>query len=271
MYSNIYEYKDYKQFLLTSLRRLPNHGRGQLSKLAKYLKTSPVAISQILRGVRDFTHEQALEVSEYFQLSELESEYFIMLVLHSRAGTFKLKKKLELQLDQIRIKSQTIKARVPKSSELDEKARNKFYSQWYYSGIRLITSIDSYNTIEKISAKLNISVSRVREVMEFLLQYGLCIEDRGQFKMGPKSTHIEASSPLVTRHHTNWRLKALENMENLSAEELFYTGPMTLSRSSMKKIRAELVTCIENSTREAIDSSSENLACLNIDFFHLKR
>ena len=183
----------------------------------------------------------------------------------------RLKKKMESQILQIQNKALTVKARVPHNIELDDKARNQFYSHWYYSGARLLTSIDDYSSAQTISQKLNLPQKTVHEVVEFLIQYGLCIEKNGLLKMGPKATHLEAHSPLVTRHHTNWRLKGIENMENLGPEELFYTGPMALSVSSMKKIRAVLVSSIEEITNEAVDSKSETLACLNVDWFQVKR
>ena len=85
--------------------------------------------------------------------------------------------------------------------------------------------------------------------------------------MGPKSTHLEADSPLVTRHHLNWRVKGMEKMGNLSNDELFLSLPCSMSEKAMREIRSELVKSIERVT-EIVDSSAEDqLVCLNIDLF----
>jgi len=268
---SIYEFNNYKKFLMSRVRERPSLGRGELSKIAQKLGTSSVAISQVVRGDRNFTHEQALEVAEYLELGELETEYFLLLVLLERAGTFKLKRKLNDQLEAVRKRAQTLKSRVPHHQEMDSNARSEFYSHWYYSGIRLLSSIGDYQSIETIAKRMSLSENRVREVVEFLLRYGLCVEKDGQIQMGPRMTHLEASSPLVTRHHSNWRLKGIENMDGLEPEELFYTGPMTISLASMKIIRKELLTTIENIAREVSSSPSEQLACLNIDWFLVQK
>jgi hypothetical protein len=51
-------------------------------------------------------------------------------------------------------------------------------------------------------------------------------------------THIEDSSPLVARHHRNWRIKAMERHPVMKPKtELAYTAPMTLAESDVLKIR----------------------------------
>jgi uncharacterized protein (TIGR02147 family) len=271
MINEIYSFTNYKKFLMTRIRQMPGNGRGELSRIAKKLQTSSVAISQIIRGDRNLTHEQALEVADHFSLGELETEYFLLLVSHERAGTHKLKRHLSAQISKLQDRAQTLKARVPSQLEMNESARNQFYSQWYYSGVRLLTSIDGQNSVPAIAKMIGLPEGKIREILEFLLRYGLCIEENGNIQMGPRMTHLEATSPLVSRHHTNWRLKGIENMENLGPDELFYTGPMTLSLSSIKKIKTTLTRMIENVAKEVAASPSEQLACLNIDWFRVKR
>ena len=52
-------------------------------------------------------------------------------------------------------------------------------------------------------------------------------------------------------------------MEELSDQELYFTGPMVLS----KKTGEEQVATISKVTKKTEDSPFEVLACLNVDWF----
>lgn len=268
---SIFEYSNYRDYLRDHVQSLPNGGRGQLTRLGKHLNTSSVLVSYVFNGSRDFSLEQAIEVAEFLGLTELESDYFYLLVQLARAGSHKLEMKVKSQLKKIRDEALQLKSRVAQDMELTEEAKSRFYSSWYYSGIRLASSIDGLKSVDAIASHLQLSRSRVREVLEFLVQYGLCVEKRGRYEMGPRRTHLEANSPLVARHHTNWRIKGFENMEDLGPEELFYSGPMAVSKGVLLDVRKDLIALIDHMVKKVGDSKSEELACLNIDLFKVKQ
>jgi len=88
--------------------------------------------------------------------------------------------------------------------------------------------------------------------------------------MGPQRTHLESTSPLIQKHHSNWRLKALQRSDSLDPEELMYTSPVSLSREDFKIIREDLVLMIKKVLDRVHPSPAEEVACLNIDFFWVK-
>lgn len=246
---------------------MPKGGRGQYRKMANFLAVNSVNVSQIFNGDRHLSVEQACELAEFFGLSEIEGQYLVGLVERERAGTQKLKTIIQKRLNEILEKSQDLKQRLKQDKQLTEETKAIFYSNWYYSGVRLLSSVKGFNSPDTIANYFNLPLSTVNRVLEFLLQTGLCKLEDGKYKMGPRSTHLEASSPLVTRHHMNWRVKGMEKMGNVSPEELFLSLPCSLSEKAMREIRAELVKVIERIT-EIVDGTTEDqLACLNIDFF----
>ncbi|MES2856084.1 MAG: TIGR02147 family protein [Bdellovibrionota bacterium] len=266
----VFEYFDYRKYLKDHIDSLPKGGRGQLTQIAKHLNTSSVLVSYVFNGTRDFSSEQAIEVAEYLGLLELESDYFCLLVQLSRAGSAKLENKIKRQLAKVRVEAQHLKSRVVQDLELTEEARARFYSNWYYSGIRLASSIEGLNTVDALSNHFKLPRPRVREVLEFLVQYGLCTEKNGEYTMGGRRTHLESTSPLISRHHANWRIKAFENFEDLAPEEIFYTGPMAVSKEAMAEVRKDIANLIDRMVKTVGDSKSEELACLNIDFFKVE-
>jgi hypothetical protein len=87
--------------------------------------------------------------------------------------------------------------------------------------------------------------------------------------MGPARTHVPAESPLVARHHLNWRLKAMERFSTISDEELVFTSPMTLSRKDGRAVREAIAELIEKVSGVVERTDPEKLSVLNIDWIDL--
>ena len=273
MDKSIFQNSDYKVFVRAWIEAQPKKGRGQLLKIGQLLNVSSVSVSHIFSGPRHLTSDQALEVAEFMGLAEKETEMFLLLVERDRASTVKLKNRIQRDIEVKRRLAQDLKSRLPQDAHLDEAARAIFYSQWYYSGVRILTSIDEFQSVNSIAERLSLPNNQVREVLDFLVRFGLCVESDGLFKIGPRKTHLGNDSNLVTRHHSNWRQKALENMrgKNSEPEELFYTGPMTLSQEGLAMVRKVLVETIDQVLKIVAPSPSEEFACLNIDWFKVRK
>lgn len=244
----------------------PSGGHGQLRQLALRLGINSVVMSQVFRGPRDLTLEQALGVAKFIGLTELERDYFLLLVQKARAGSHDLKKVFESQIVVLRKSSKSLKNRI-QHQELRNEDRATFYSQWYYSAVRLSTSMPELGSVSAIANYLHLERSLVAKVVEFLLKHQLIIQNEGRLDIGPQITHVGHDSPFVNRHHTNWRLKGLQALEKLDEVDLFYTGPMALSNEAAESIRKSIIALIEKSTTIASTSTSEEIRCLNIDWF----
>ncbi|MDZ4661010.1 MAG: TIGR02147 family protein [Pseudomonadota bacterium] len=265
---NIFEAKNYKDFIRTFIKKMPKKGRGQFRRMALHLGIHPVVITQVFNGDRDLSLEQAAGLTHFFSFSSLESEYFISLVEWSRAGNESLRTLVKARLNKLTEQSQKLENRVPKNIEISAEAKAIFYSAWYYSGARLASSLVQNDSVDDIAKTINVDRAKVAQVIEFLLANDLCVAKNGRIKEGPQFTHLTADSPFVAKHHTNWRLKSINAMERpKSGSELFYTLPMSLSQDLTLKIRTQLLNLIEDVTKQIKDSRLETLYCMNIDWF----
>lgn len=267
---NIFEFNNYHLYLKNYLKSQPNDGYGVNIKIAKALNINPSIVSQVLAGKMDFTLEQGNDLAEYLGLSELESEYLFNLIVLSRSGKANLKERIERRLSDLKRKSQELSQRMPAQGKLNDSDQAVFYSQWYYSGARIATSIKDYQTIDALSEFLDLPRATVRRVVEFLVATGLCIQDGEKIKMGPQSTHLSSNSPLVARHHANWRQIAIERMPHTKSDELFFTSPFSITEENIAEIRTVLVRAIDDSFEIIDPSPEEKLACLNIDLFRVR-
>jgi uncharacterized protein (TIGR02147 family) len=271
MLSEVYSYLNYREFLQDHFKSLPRGGFGQLSRAAEALGMQPSLLTRILQGAKNLTPEQAFDMAAYIQLDALESEYFITLVHWDRAGNDRLREHLFGKLREISEKAELLKSRLPPKMELPENVKAQFYSQWSYSAVRMLTSVPEVRTTEEIAERLGISRPSVVKILEFLLASGLVESQKGEFKMGPLSTHIGAGEMLVARHHTNWRLKAIEKIAQDTTSGLHFTSPISISRTDMRIVQKMLIKTIDQVFDVVDPSPAQEVACLCVDFFQVTK
>jgi len=264
---DVFEFKNYRSYLKRRIESLPKRGYGQAKKLAEFIGVSTTLISHILSEQKHLTTEQAFLVCEYFGLSELETKYYLGLIQLERAGTQGLKKFLRKEIDEIKDKSQKISNRLEYQQVLTDEQRALFYSEWYYSAIRMLTSIPGYESVDKITEYLGLPRKIVNDAVQFLIHAELIVEEKGRLKIGPLSTHLDSDSPWVKLHHANWRQKALEYMKYPHQQKLHYSSPMTVSKKDVEVIRTKIIKLIEDVGNIVDPSPSEEFMCLNIDWF----
>jgi hypothetical protein len=265
----LFEFDSYKKYVLAWIESKPNRGRGLFRRLAEHLRVNPVYISQTLKGPKDLSLEQGFAVCEYLGLNDLEREYFLLLIQIERAGTQALKEFHLKRLRKLRRASQDLRNRVIPETEMTEAAKAVFYSNWSYSAVRLLSGVTRFGDEPAIAARLGLPLAQVHAIAEFLVRHGLCIQEGGRLRMGPRLTHLESDSPWIKTRQIDWRVKGFERMEQKGADELFYTGPMSLSPEAFTAIRRELVRLIEEASRLVGETEPEGLACLNIDWFRV--
>lgn len=264
---NIYEFLSYKSYLKAWMKARPKKGHGEGRRIAEALGISTTMISQVLNGDKNFNLELSSDLCDYLGLNDKETDYFFLLVEYERAGTHRLKTKLKKKIESLKTSAQVLKDRLQKDKELSDHDKAVFYSSWVYSGIRNLIATDSSATIDSISQRLQIPRNQIQKIFDFLLETGLCELKTNKFTVGAKRTHLGNDSALVTKHHQNWRMQGFNKMIFAEDKNLFYTAPMSLSKEAADKIREELPSFIEKINKLVVNSDSEIVRCLNIDFF----
>lgn len=216
---------------------------------------------------RHLNLELADALADHIGLQEKEAEYLFLLVDFERAGTTRLKARLRKRVEQAQKSAAKLANRIQKDRELSPEVMSVFYSSWMYSGIRNLTAVPGMNELEALADRLNLTKPVVAQVIAFLLEHGLCVQVEGKLSYGPSWTHIDANSPLIAKHHQNWRLRGFSKMDLRSDEDLFFTGPMSLSQEAATEIRRMLPSLIERVQKIVRPSTSETVRCLNIDWF----
>lgn len=265
----IFEFERYKSFIDKKISLLPGKGRGELTRIAKALDIHTTMVSHILRGEAHLTMEQSLKLADYFSLNSLETEYLVALVQWERAGDKRTRDFCLGKVNEIRTKALNLTKRLNTQNQLSEQDRAFYYSSWLYPMTRLCTAIPRLQTVESLAQELRLPANKLRDVTDFLISRGLCVEEKGKIKYGSVPTYIEASSPLVIRHHLNWRHKTQERFEQIRDKDLVFTLPGVLSDADADRIREKLVQVIEEIKTLMDPSPSDELYILNLDWLKL--
>jgi len=266
----IFDFEDYKVYVRARIEASPNRGRGELTRISHATGAHKTTLSQVFKGDKELSLEQALKLARYLELNGAETEYFVLLVDAARAGSEDLKKHFEKQLADRREAHRKLINRVTRSRELSSEERSIYYSNWIYSAVRNLTAIEGMGTLPALARRLGLDLRYLEKIVVFLLATGLCVEKKGILSPGPQMTHLEAESPIVARHHGNWRIKAMEHHPVLNSDrELAYTAPMTLSVKDAARIQATLADVVAEVDRVVGPSPSEALYCLNLDWFEV--
>lgn len=268
----IFEFTEISPFLRHYLHNLPRKGHGEVTRLARFLRVSTTLVSQVISGKKSFTPEQAQRLSTYMGFTNLEADYFTFMIQKDRAGSADLKKYWAAKLKELRDESMKLSKRVKVDRTLNDTERAVFYSTPLYSAIRLFTSTSEKGiSLDQICERFEITRVKAAEMIKFLVETGLCVDDGGLFKMGAQKTHVEQGSPHLLKHHANWRIRAIRQSEDLLPTELMYTAPVSLSKKDFDFLREEMAAFIDKFLKKVHASPAEEIACFNLDFFWIKK
>lgn len=265
----LFEFQDYRAYLEKRLEELSETTRGVKSRLAEQLQCRPGFISQILSGSMSLSADQAAFTSEFLGHTEDEAEYFLLLVLLDRAMATSLKARLTKQILERRSRYLDLKARLKVEQKVSKEDEAIFYSSWHYLAILTLLTIPEFQTKESLSEKLGMSLKQISESLEYLLNLGIVAQKGSRYLPGETRTHLSRLSPLVARHHQNWRLRAMQSIERAKPDDFHYSSVVSLSRVDRDRLRAMLISFIDDAAKVIAPSVEEEALVLSLDFFEL--
>jgi uncharacterized protein (TIGR02147 family) len=264
---SIFEEVNYKEALKKLIDNYTGEKRGLQTRLAEAIGCQQAYISRVLSDKAEFNQEQALAISHFFDLDQLEKKYFFLLVNYNRAGTDELKKYYKLQIEEIISQKMTLSSRINKGVTINDQIRSVYYSDWIYVAVHMLTSISEYQTVHAITSKLNCSQERLLKVLEFLIESGLVKKEKNAYKHISGNLHLENDSPFIKNHHSNWRLKAIEDVGHGDSKSLHYSSVVSCSEKDFQKIQDLMISTIKKIREIVKDSKDEKIFCYSLDGF----
>jgi len=264
---NIFEFADYRAYLKAWIEQAKRDQTSNLSRLSKVAGVHSTFLSHVLAGTKHLSLEQAAAISAHLGHTKLELDYLIIIIHLDRAGTPTLREYWREKKTQLEKEKNKLGQRFEKHRELSDEQRVIFYSSWFYAAVWASTAIEDGQTFDQIAKRFFINKVRLREILAFLTQTGVCEERGERYVMGAVHVHVPNESPHVLKHHMNWRMKAVQKMDSRDEKELFFSAPMSISKEDFAVLREKLNAAIQETVTIATKSKAEDVVCLNIDFF----
>lgn len=264
----IFDFQDYRDYLKAWIDNRPEGSRGQRSELAKAIGGPVSHISQVLSGISNLSFEQAEELNSFLGHSTDEAEFFLQLLQLARAGTPKLKARVNEQIKRIREKRHFLKDRLAVKASISSENQAQFYSTWLNAAIHVALTVDRLRSKEALAEYFNLSLTQISEMLEFMMGIGLVTHENGQYLPGQARMHLGADSPVISKHHINWRLRAMQSLDvQKKNEDLHYSSVVSISKEDSQVIKSMLVSAIEKAKITIRESPAEELYSFCLDFF----
>lgn len=261
-------FKDYKVFLKAYIQeQSPN--RGISSAMADAAGCNRSYFSQALNSHVHLTPEQALPLAQFMNLPSARERYFCLLVDHARAGTKKLRERIEADMAAIRVEEETLDTRF-KTRKLEPGERELFYySSWIYAAAHVLTSVPAFQTEEALAQRIGLPLYQVQYVLAELEKYQLVQRKGKRWLLKEGDLHVGKRSLLNSVNHSNWRNQAMLDAQKPGTESVHYTSVASMSLEDFKKLKGMVLQFIDESRAIIAASPEEDVVCTTIDFFRI--
>lgn len=208
--------------------------------------------------------------TRYWRHTPEESDFFLLLVQFGRAGSHALRTRLREQISKSRQKRLVLKDRVDIKTTLSAADQMTYYSAWYYAAIHILVMVPEYRTRDAISKYLKLPLEKVSEVLKFLISVGLVKREGSKYSPGVSRIFLGSDSPMIARHHTNWRMRAIDSLDRDIRNDLHLSTVLSFSHEDAVQIKEFLVKSIQKAREIAAHSpKDEEVQCLCVDLFKI--
>lgn len=249
---------------------LTNKGvRGYKSRLAEAAGCHNSYISQVLKGSVDLTLEQAMNLCSFWGFDAEKTDFFLDLLLRDRAGNDRLRDFYEKRLRRAREAFEHVSAEQKLAPALSPEAEIAYYATWYHAAVQVLARTREYASVERMGARLRLPASVIREVLRSLEGWRLLARRGDRWEEQEHPPHVSRSSPIGMINQTNWRQRAIFNIQSRDPDSLHLQQILAVRRADVPKLKARLLQCMEEARGSAGESAPEDGVVLLIDLFRL--
>jgi len=264
--SEITSFPDYKSFIRAKISE-QRAVRGYQNRLSLAAGCTPSFLSQVVNSSVHLTPDHAAGLVSFWNLSELDGDYFLALIHEARAASAALRLMIQRSKNAIREKKFNLAKRFKAERLKKTESEFLYYSGWQWAAIHVLLSIPQYRTLSTLSARLGMPTELITEYILQLEKMGLVKRQGNQWRTVEHNIHLPKHSPVGPLHHLHWRQRANENFRKTKTEAIHYTAIHGLSVADADRIRHLVLKLIEESRAIVGPSKEEEAVCFACDFF----
>ena len=264
---SVFDYSDYKAYLSSYFEA--SGGRSGLRlKAAHAIDCQTSYFSRVLNGEAHFSLEQGQKLNQFLAHGQDESHYFLLLLQLARSGTKELKKYFEKQIESLLEARNRIEKRVASPTKLSDQDESLYYSTWKYAALHMASLNPKKRSFEALASLLEISLEEVKEKARDLEKMNVVQIKAGEaWPSSATNVHLERESVHISKHHANWRLRGIQEIEKRKSQGVHYSVVYSGSQAALKNVKKRILKLIEENANEVKASDDEALAAFNLDFY----
>jgi uncharacterized protein (TIGR02147 family) len=263
---NVFIYSEPIELILGFIEENKSLGKIK-TRMARAANCKLSYFSNVLTGKANLTMDQAFGLSRFMGLSEAETEFFLVLVQESRAGTFEFRQHLNFRMKDLRQTEFKLSRKLSKNEKLTIEQVKTYYSSWHYQAMHMLLTIPKFGRIENLADRLNLSLELILAKLKVLEQLGLA-EKKGEYwKAVLKDIHIPIHDPSSLGNQIQWKMQSIQDLQNPNTDGLHYSAVHSLSLNDIQKMKAMIMEFIEQSRELVKSSQEEDIINFQIDFF----
>ena len=265
----LFQHQDYKD----AVRARINHEKGRRGYhglCAKAAGCTASYLSQVLNGTSHLTPDHGAGLCQFWEFSDVESDYFLGLIHFGRAGTSALRQRLKRQLQNVRRNQRELTAKFSQAKIIrDDNSLVEYYSDWRYAAFHVALGISELQDTAKLAERFGMQEDKVVHYLEYLCSVGLVRAINGRWERVQDSIHLPRESFMAGMAHRNWRQHSMTKDHNSVADDLFFSSVYSISRLDYWNIRERLVGVLQEARAVVVDSQDEDVYCLICDWFRV--
>src|SRR5262245_47289466 len=126
---SVFTAKGYRSFLKSWIES-QTESRGLLSRLCLAMECQNAHLTRALQERVHLTMDQAFRATSFLKLNKAESDFFLKLTEHDRAGDQNYRRRLRDEMDKIKNDQQNLSKRFQRESIGNFEQEMTYYSSW---------------------------------------------------------------------------------------------------------------------------------------------
>ena len=264
MLASLFQTTDYRTYLQASLSE-----RGSKKELCEFIPCQSTFLSNVMSGGANLSLEHAIRTAEFLNLSEKESHYFMLLVQLGKAGSKALEKYYLNQIKELQEEENEISSKIASHETVTLENQLQFYNSWMYVAIHILCAVPEYQSRKALRDYFHLNSKAIDPLVDFMVRSGIIKETRGKLEQGSTRVHLPKGSPFLIKHHANWRMKAIQSLDNEHEQDLHYTLVMSLSKKDIERMKKIIFDSITKTDQLLKETGDEVVYALNVDWFKI--
>lgn len=253
--------------------------RGHQARLAEAAGCHSSYISLVLKGNSHLSLDQAYAFAEFWNLDDVETQYFLTLVNYERAESEKLRMRLNADIERLRenVKQPQYRSKrlMPEYRMVEVEDSTRFFSEWYYSAIREALSISSYQTPADLVQRFQLPPKLIEHVLKVLEDMNLAAYKDGRWLPVAGNTSLTNDSDmsgklfLATVRQRAMQMTGLRPYFKERLSGVHFGHIFTIHKKDLQEINEIILEAIKRvlDKSKKAEEEPDEVVCFSGDFF----